>query len=292
MLRAVQVRLWRHEPPGCISNELFDAPDADALILDVPEPEGRGASTAKPPRGLPAYLQTLYTIPLLTFEQEQDLFRRFNYLKHKAARFIKQLEPEEAREDELETVRGWLAHADEVKQRIVQANLRLVVSIARRHVAATADFFEVVSDGNMSLLRAVDKFDYARGNKFSTYASWAIMKNYARSIPEEHYHYRRYVTGQDELLASTRDETPEPVSSSDQKHMREVLVSALADLTEREREIVTEHFGLFGRRAPITLEQLGKRFGVTKERVRQIERRALDQLRVALGPEAVHLLAG
>ena len=179
VLRVVQVRLWRHEPPDYISNELFDASDAEARILGGPEPEGRGAPTAKPPRGLPAYLQTLYTIPLLTFEQEQDLFRRFNYVKHKAARLIKKLEPEEAREDELDIVRGWLAQADEFKQRIVQANLRLVVSIARKHVAATSDFFEVVSDGNMSLLRAVDKFDYARGNKFSTYASWAIMKNYA-----------------------------------------------------------------------------------------------------------------
>ena len=71
-----------------------------------------------------------------------------------------------------------------VKNKIVQSNLRLVVSIAKRHVASTDDFFALVSDGNMSLIRAVEKFDYSRGNKFSTYASWAIMKNFARTIPE------------------------------------------------------------------------------------------------------------
>ena len=70
------------------------------------------------------------------------------------------------------------------KNQIVQANLRLVVSIAKRHVTASEDFFGLVSDGNMSLIRAVEKFDYSRGNKFSTYASWAIMKNFARTIPD------------------------------------------------------------------------------------------------------------
>ena len=83
-----------------------------------------------------------------------------------------------------------------IKNQIVQANLRLVVSIAKRHVSATQDFFSLVSDGNMSLIRAVEKFDYARGNKFSTYASWAIMKNFARTIPGEHKQLDRFRTSQ------------------------------------------------------------------------------------------------
>ena len=69
------------------------------------------------------------------------------------------------------------------KNQIIRANLRLVVSIAKRYVGPTQDFFELVSDGNISLLRAVDKFDFSRGNKFSTYATWAIMKNFARTSP-------------------------------------------------------------------------------------------------------------
>ena len=82
------------------------------------------------------------------------------------------------------------------KNQIIRANLRLVVSIAKRHVGPAENFFELVSDGNMSLIRAVEKFDFARGNKFSTYASWAIMKNFARTIPDENRHHDRFRTSQ------------------------------------------------------------------------------------------------
>ena len=92
------------------------------------------------------------------------------------------------------------------KNQIIRANLRLVVSIAKRHVGPTQNFFELVSDGNMSLMRAVEKFDYARGNKFSTYASWAIMKNFARTIPDEHRHHDRFRTSHAEMFAATEDE--------------------------------------------------------------------------------------
>ena len=83
-----------------------------------------------------------------------------------------------------------LEEALAVKNQIIRANLRLVVSIAKKHVGRSDNFFELVSDGNMSLIRAVEKFDYARGNKFSTYASWAIMKNFIRSIPIENHRPR------------------------------------------------------------------------------------------------------
>ena len=89
-----------------------------------------------------------------------------------------------------------------VKNQIVRANLRLVVSIAKRHVGPTDNFFELVSDGNMSLIRAAEKFDYARGNKFSTYASWAIMKNFARTIPDEHTRRDRFRTSQAEMFGA------------------------------------------------------------------------------------------
>ena len=96
------------------------------------------------------------------------------------------------------------------KNEIVRANLRLVVSIAKRHVTPDQNFFELVSDGNMSLLRAVEKFDFARGNKFSTYASWAIMKNFARTIPGEFKHRDRFRTSQDEMFAATQEHRGNP----------------------------------------------------------------------------------
>jgi RNA polymerase sigma factor (sigma-70 family) len=222
---------------------------------------------------------------------ERDLFRRYNYLKYRAATLLGEVDEVEVTAEELAAIRRLLDAAGQVKSRIIQANLRLVVSIAKRHISARADnFFEVVSDGNVSLMRAVENFDYSRGNKFSTYASWAVVKNYARTIPENYYHFAKYVTGQDELLDAAPDHRAAPESEDRTEGLRDVLAEGLSTLTERERTVVTDHFGLFGKGPSQTLEQIGQRFGVTKERVRQIEKRALGKLQQALSPAALDLL--
>jgi len=287
ILREVQIRLWKEQRLDCVHNELFDAPNADALILDVPEPVAEKHAKPRIPAGLPAYLQSLYLTPLLSREQEQDLFRRYNYLKYQASRLIASLDPETVTEAEYASVSGLIADVEAMRQRIIGANLRLVVSIAKKHVGWSSNFFEVISDGNMSLMRAVEKFDYSLGNKFSTYATWAVMKNYARSIPEQHYHCTRFVTGQEQVLDSAPDLTPETAPASDREQVRELIAEGMSELTDREREIVTGHFGLSGQGGAMTLEQLGERFGVTKERVRQIEQRALAHLREVLEPSLV-----
>ena len=127
-------------------------------------------------RDRPRYLASLYEVDLLNREQEQYLFRKYNYLKFKASRLREKLDPTKARAAAMDEIQQLYDEAVKIKNRIVQANLRLVVSIAKRHLGASEDFFQLVSDGNMSLIRAAEKFDYTRGNKFSTYASWAIMK--------------------------------------------------------------------------------------------------------------------
>lgn len=284
ILRHVQVLNWKEKPFDLIHNELFDAPGADALILEAEEPAAPQRKLAKIPADLPSYLQSLYRTPLLTREQEADLFRRYNYLKYKINQLLKRLVPETATEVECREVRQLIRRIEVLQQRIVRANLRLVVSVAKKHVGWSASFFEVISDGNMSLMRAVEKFDYARGNKFSTYATWAIVKNYARSIPEEHYHCARYVTGQDTVLELAPDPSEAQAFESDKKRVRELLTAGLDELPEREREIVRGHFGLGAQGNGLTLEQLGRRFGVTKERVRQIEQRAFSRLRELLAP--------
>jgi len=111
------------------------------------------------------------------------------------------------------------------------------------------------------------------------------------SIPEERYHYARYVTGQEEILSSKADNRAEPTSESDREHVRQVIASGINELDDREREIVSSHFGLGMKGAPLTLEQLGKRFGVTKERVRQIEQRALARLREVLAPSLIDAIS-
>ncbi|MFQ5412930.1 MAG: sigma-70 family RNA polymerase sigma factor [Phycisphaerae bacterium] len=292
-LRRVQLLKWSQLPLEHMHNELFDAPGADALILDVPEPPPRRDAPPSIPDGLPAYLHSLYTVPLLTFEQEQDLFRRYNYLKCKTARQIASLDPDSVTDEALASVRTALDQISGLRQRLVRANLRLVVSIARRHVGWSPRFFEIISDGNMSLMRAVEKFDYARGYRFSTYASWSIVKNYARSIPEGFHHAARYVTGQDAVLAAQADDRTEPEPSSDRRRIREMIDAGLETLGARERDIVTAHFGLAsGGAASKTLEQLGRQYGVTKERIRQIETRALRRLREALAPSLQDALPG
>lgn len=289
-LREMQVRRLKAEPVAFVHNPLFDAPDADALILDVPVPKGTHPRGPKPPRDLPAYLRSLYDIPLMSVEQETDAFRRYNYLKYKAARLIASLDVCDVKQRDLDAVAELTAQYEQVRRRIVECNLRLVVSIAKRHVGWSPNFFEVISDGNVSLIRAVEKFDYARGFKFSTYASWAIMKNYARTVPEEHYHGTRYVTGQGELLESAPDHRATTDESLDRATLSRALQEGMRDLSPRERAIVSEHFGLFGAETSKTLEELGRRFGVTKERVRQIERRALDKIKGALSPVMADLL--
>lgn len=291
VIREMEARQLAAAPPAYVHNELFEAPNADALILETAAPAAPAhAKTAKPPKDLPAYLRALYLTPLLSFEQERDLFRRYNYLKFKAAKALEKMDVCTVSAEELAAVRRMIRSYEQLRQRIVQANLRLVVSIAKKHVGWSPNFLEVVSDGNMSLLRAVEKFDYARGFKFSTYATWAVVKNYARTIPESHYHFSRYVTGQDDLLETAAAAHDDPAAASDAEHARVMLEESMKDLTERERTIVMDHYGLFGRSRPHTLDELGQRFGVTKERIRQIEKRAIDKIRQCLSPSFADLL--
>jgi len=167
--------------------------------------------------------------------------------------------------------------------------LRLVVSIAKRHVGPTRNFFELVSDGNMSLMRAVEKFDYARGNKFSTYASWAVMKNFARTIPDEHRYQDRFRTSQAEMFTATQDARSDQFELEAAQSQREAKVAKiLACLDEREQQIIVRRFGL-QHGEELTLKQVGVEMGVTKERIRQIEARALGKLRKAAEEERIEL---
>jgi RNA polymerase sigma factor (sigma-70 family) len=257
----------------------FDDLKAHDEILGPMPPDVRTPRRTKPPKGLPPYLSSLYEVPLLGREQEAHLFRKMNYLKFLAAKLRDSIEPARARTADLDEISRLQEEALAVKNQIIRANLRLVVSIAKRHVGPSNNFFELVSDGNMSLIRAVEKFDYSRGNKFSTYASWAIMKNFARTIPEENYRRDRFVTGHEEMFEAAADNrSDEHEQEKTQRQQQEALKGMLGRLDERERGIIISRFGIGGVDEQ-TLEQLGRERGITKERVRQIESRALDKLR-------------
>ena len=269
-------------PLDYIPNPSFSKPGIEREILGIPPEAGRPKRKSKPPAGLPPYLAALYEVPLLNREQEGYLFRMFNYLKYAANKLRANLDPARAKTSHMDKIEHLYDQAVETKNQIIQANLRLVVSIAKRHVNSNVEFFELVSDGNMSLIRAAEKFDYARGNKFSTYASWAIMKNYARTIPEGFKHRDRFRTSHDEMFASTQEYRGDQYEQESAQQQRETQVdSILSQLDEREQRIIVSRFGLDYSQEPQTLKEVGAELGVTKERIRQIEARALNKLRLA-----------
>ncbi len=254
-----------------------------ALMPDALKYEAAQAKAlASVPKGVPPELAPMYEVPLLGREQEAHLFRQMNYLKHQASALRGRIDPARARSSDLDRLESLIKQAQELKEKLIRANMRLVASIAKKHTGPTDNIFELISDGNVSLMRAVEKFDFSRGNKFSTYASWAIMKNYARSVPEEKTRRNRFMTGQEELFdlrADTR--TNEQEEEADVRNKREAVQRLLSRLDERERRIIMLRFGMEGvnpNGRGLTLEQVGEELGITTERVRQLEARTKAKL--------------
>jgi RNA polymerase primary sigma factor/RNA polymerase sigma factor len=273
-----------------IPNERFgrtSAAQQRQILSPVPE-NHQPAKRVPRPTGLPPYLASMYETPLLTREQEQHLFRKMNYLKHKASELRKRLDLRRPRLTMMELIERYAKDAAAIKNDIVRANLRLVVSIAKRYASGPGHLFELISDGNMSLIRAVEKFDFARGFRFSTYATWAIIKNFARTIPSELRQQARFHTGGDERLLGIEDIRPDSARRESAQSERKMEVSRILDhLDERERQIIQHRFGLDRTRNAMTLKEVGRVMGVTKERIRQLEARAMAKLRDAVGEERV-----
>lgn len=273
-----------------IPNEhFFHTLPAEERVVLGPAPENRLPARKVPrPTGLPPYLASMYETPLLTREQEQHLFRKLNYLKHKASELRKRLDVRRPSMTAMEAIQKFHREAVAVKNDIVRANLRLVVSIAKRYASGPGHLFELISDGNMSLIRAAEKFDFARGFRFSTYATWAIMKNFARTIPTELRQRVRFRTGGEERLLGIEDLRPDSARRESAQTERQLEVSRILEhLDDRERQIIQHRFGLDRNHNPMTLKEVGRVMGVTKERIRQLEARAMAKLRDAVGEERV-----
>ncbi len=291
VINEMRAQMIMELPLAYMDNPEFHRKAADKRIVEaeMPVPE-KVARRTKPPAGLPRYLASLYEVSLLTREQEQYLFRKYNYLKYRASKLREKLDPSRARTSDMDQIEELYDQAVKIKNRIVQANLRLVVSIAKRHVNASEDFFQLVSDGNMSLIRAVEKFDYARGNKFSTYASWAIMKNFARTIPGEFKQRDRFrPTSEEVFLAKADERSDRYMLESAQQRREEQVNRILESLDDREQKIIISRFGLDYSQEPLTLKEVGEELGVTKERIRQIQTRALNKLRIAAQEDNIEL---
>jgi RNA polymerase primary sigma factor len=270
----------------------FDDPAAHPEILGPAPALSGGQSTPRVehPAGRSLCPTGPSTDPLLARAQEAHLFRKMNFLKHQAVRLRDAITLAEAKPEDLDRIEALLGEALALRDRILRANFRLVYSMVKRVIRPGQDLAEMASDGFVALLRAVERFDFARGHKFSTYASWAILHTLPREPPRGRRR-DRLVTGRDAVLASVpdhRDDTrPREV---EQERLRKAVQGMLGRLNARERTIIVSRYGLEGAREK-TLGQLGAELGITKERVRQIEVRARDKLRELAAGEKFELLA-
>ncbi len=321
-----------------------DEPDDLSLSeLDVEEEEliniDTIASTVKIDDPVRMYLKEIGQIPLLNHEDEQKYAIRVSNGRY-AKEQLEQYEANaiELSDEDLEELRNTLEIAQWAKNKLVEANYRLVVSIAKRYVGRGLLFLDLIQEGNMGLMRAVDKFDYEKGFKFSTYATWWIRQAITRAVADQARTIRipvhmvetinKMIRIQRQLIQDygrepTIDEiaekmgiTPEKVQNiqriakepisleahvgeeedsslgdfiSDpnaltphefmlQEMVKQTLDEVLETLTDREEKVLRLRYGLFDGKNH-TLEEVGREFGVTRERIRQIEAKALRKLR-------------
>jgi RNA polymerase primary sigma factor len=325
------------EPPA---EALVDEPEEDGEPLEAAEPVeppvAARADTSGPSADLfRQYLREIGRIPLLTAAEEVELARRVEaglFAEEKLGN-TPDLDSQLALDLDRLVVMGRMA-----KRRLIEANLRLVVSVAKRYVGRGLTMLDLVQEGNLGLIRAVEKFDYARGYKFSTYATWWIRQAMSRALADQARTIRvpvhvvelinRVVRVQRRMLqergyeptpeevAAHLDLPPErvsevlrlaqepvslhapvgeeddvalgdliedgdaasPVESAAFLLLRQHLEAVLSTLGERERKVVQLRYGLIDGR-PRTLEEIGRLFGVTRERIRQIESKTLNKLR-------------
>ncbi|MEU9186231.1 RNA polymerase sigma factor [Streptomyces sp. NPDC048484] len=324
------------EPPNAPEPPTAVLVESETEALEPVEPPRGRADTGGPSSDLfRQYLREIGRIPLLTAAEEVDLARRVEagLFAEEKLRLASDLDSQLALDLDKLVVMGRMA-----KRRLIEANLRLVVSVAKRYVGRGLTMLDLVQEGNLGLIRAVEKFDYARGYKFSTYATWWIRQAMSRALADQARTIRvpvhvvelinRVVRVQRRMLQERGYEpTPEevaahldltgervsevlrlaqepvslhapvgeeddvalgdliedgdatsPVESAAFLLLREHLEAVLSTLGERERKVVQLRYGLADGR-PRTLEEIGRIFGVTRERIRQIESKTLNKLR-------------
>lgn len=236
------------------------------------------------------FIEAVKKIPMLNRQQELQLFRRYNFLKFLAAEKVKKINLHSFCGKTAYQAQELLEEANRLKNVIIEANLKLVVRIAGRH--SGANLGDLVSEGNMALMRAVEKFDYIKGFRFSTYASWVISRAFARYLPTEMA--KAGFLGSELPADESQFAAVESAGLDEIETAHRSLMQVIEEnLTEREQHVIRYHFGLSGtmvKKDFKTLKQIGEDLGITKERVRQIELEALSKLRQTLSPEEFELL--
>jgi len=215
--------------------------------------------------------------PLLTPEAERSLFRAWNFHKYSAQRLRSKLKPT-GTESAIRRVEQHWRDAQQAQAQIVQSNLRLVMGLAHKYARTPEDVDDLISEGNLILINAIEKFDYSRGYRFSTYATHAVQRHYFRLLQRRQKRKLREVATTTEHLASVA--SPEEEEAAFDVNMAQEFIQRFDRyLTSREKKILEQRFGLQGD-SSATLKTVAETIGLSKERVRQLQRSALDKLQV------------
>ena len=264
-----------------IPNDSFSLVDNDELSGLIDEVE-RGKTTAETlATGLPAHLGRMSATRLLTPDEERDLFRRMNYCKYLALTLRSKLSRTAPSAERVAEIEDYVRRATRLRNHLIQANTRLVMSIARRFANSANTFDDLLSHGLVSLMHAIEKFDYDRGYRFSTYATCAVRRDLCRHVMTQRRDSQRFGTGADLLLNDVGGEPAESqqLTEPEWRNLNASLVRMIERLDERERFIVTHRFGLGDGAKRASYNRLGERMGISKERVRQLANRAMEKLR-------------
>lgn len=266
---------------GFIANSSFrDMDAANAQLDNTPPTKKPAAATRRRNSDAPVYLEAMCSAALLTVEEERQLFCRMNYLKYRANSIRSTLSvtrPSVRKVDEIERL---MRKADELRNRIVVANTRLVVSIVKKFADEKNRFDDLLSEGISCLIRAVNKFDFDRGFRFSTYATMAVQRDILRAVKKNQRDRTRFATGTFELLGQEyREHNTADQTQAALLHLSDHVTRLIKKLDDREQFIVKARCGLVDVGAKPTFSRLGEKLGVSKERVRQLELRAMNKLR-------------
>jgi RNA polymerase sigma factor (sigma-70 family) len=230
--------------------------------------------------------ETMKHAPQLMKGQEEKLmFLRFNFSKRRLTQLQKIIKREGLTRERAELFLEWHRKFEHFREYLVRTNLALVLAMAKRTRLGDVDFAEVVSEGNMALIRAVDKFNVDRGFKFSTYACRAILKAFSRTALKASRHRTRFpVEFEPDMEKSDWTDRKRDIVEEDCiDELKQIVDRNLADLSNVEETVIRRRFNWQQQEeSPLTLEEVGQIIGVTKERVRQIQNKALAKIRTVM----------